>query len=317
MTGRWPRGDVQTRLLGVVLLATALPGCPLSDRYYLDPRAGSSGGAIDGAGGRSTGGMAGMPGPPMPMGGMSGAVAGAGGIAGGAGKSDRSGKGDKGGMAGRAEVAGTGPAEGGATGACVPTTELCNGVDDDCNDEIDEGSVCPSGCSAQTYADHVYLLCLFPDGPKPTNPEASAACEALGSELGLGVGFELAFIESEAENAMLKNWIKGSAPTSGTGGPGTGFGSQNPVWMGANDIAEEGVWVWGQDAGAVQFFQANAMQSGGMDVNGGYDDFGTGRPNINTSANEDCGAFDAAASWDWNDVNCSDAALGYVCEQNP
>ena len=245
------------QLLGAALLAMALPGCPISDHYYLDATAGRAGaGPMPSA----------MP-PAMPP-------------------------------------------------DCVPTPEVCDGVSNDCDAEVDEGNVCPAGCTARSYEHHVYVLCISADASTNLDYAAAGArCKGLGAELGLSIEFELSFIESSAENMFLKDWIMTDAPTMGA------------VWMGANDIVTEGTWVWGPAADAVEFYQGTSSGTragaGGRSGTGGgtgqgrYNDWGTGRPNSSTAAGEDCGTFDSAASWDWNDVSCTDAEVGFLCEETP
>ncbi|MFT3775946.1 MAG: MopE-related protein [Minicystis sp.] len=41
---------------------------------------------------------------------------------------------------------------GACTGAVTPTTEVCNGVDDDCNGQVDEGCICMPGTTITCYS---------------------------------------------------------------------------------------------------------------------------------------------------------------------
>lgn len=71
-------------------------------------------------------------------------------------------------------------------------------------------------------------------------------------------------------------------------------------WIGANDIASEGVWRWvtGPEAGT-QFWSGNFS---GTSVNDAYTNWDTGEPN-NSDGDEDCGQF-----WEdghWNDIGCN------------
>jgi hypothetical protein len=75
------------------------------------------------------------------------------------------------------------------------------------------------------------------------------------------------------------------------------------VWLGASDVAVDGVWIWDD---AVQFWSGG---SGGMPVNGLFELWGSGEPN--NDGNEDCGEMRAA---DWNDVGCGDVQP-FVCER--
>jgi hypothetical protein len=215
------------------------------------------------------------------------------------------------GAAGAGDVGGTGGGGVGGIGgiggvggaACVPKPEICDGVSNDCNDAIDEGGVCPRGCSARTRDGHVYVLCVFPDAAQELDYDhATTWCSNAGPTLKLGP-LALARIETADENDFVKAWIAEQATVSGM------------IWFGANDIDQEGRWVWGRGADAVQFF-VGSSQGGGTPYMGAFDDFADGRPN-SANGDEDCGAFDSDFAWQWNDLVCSEPRLGFICEQTP
>jgi hypothetical protein len=175
--------------------------------------------------------------------------------------------------------------------------ERCDGLDNDCNDEIDEGDACPASCSAQQYDGHAYVLCL-PDDAIVAD-QAAMRC----AEMGKGPAFtlDLAWIEASDENEFLREWIADTAPSDGV------------VWMGATDQTKEGVWVWGRRPDAEQFYEVTKASSGPyMDR---FSDFGQDQPGSSRGLDEDCGAFDARVDWHWSDRECSEAMVGYVCEQ--
>lgn len=70
-------------------------------------------------------------------------------------------------------------------------------------------------------------------------------------------------------------------------------------WMGMNDIASEGNFVWVTGEPFVY------MNWRGVEPN-------------NSGGNENCGAHSAAATlWQWNDLDCAggvNMTLAYVCE---
>lgn len=185
--------------------------------------------------------------------------------------------------------------------ACVPSPERCDGISNDCSDAVDEDA-CPAGCTARRHDGHVYLLCLIAEQDNYVDyATAATGCRDAGGALGLDLAFELARIESATENAFVKDWIVGSAGSSGM------------VWFGANDLDQEHRWVFGRGEGAVQFF-TEAEQGGGTPYQGRFHDFAEGRPNAANGADEDCAGYDADFAWQWNDLVCSQGRLGFVCE---
>jgi hypothetical protein len=327
------------QLLAATTLAALMPGCPLTDNYYVDANAGASttqpttggAGGSSGTGGGdapATGGNGGTGGD-LPatggtaaLGGTSGGgtsgigtgAAGTGGSMGGAaiggsgGAGGTSGSGASGGTGGSDDTGGmAGEAEAGTGGnsTCVPSPEVCDGLSNDCDEEIDEGSPCPADCTAKTYEGHVYLLCMTDTaGDQLAYDAASARCKSARMDLGLSFDMNLAEIETATENVFLRDWISTTAPAPGL------------VLMGANDIIREGTWYWGRGAGSPEFFKQNPMGGGGTVTMGRFNDFAEGKPNGKAMTDEDCGTFDAEYDWHWNDFSCSALMLGFVCEQD-
>jgi hypothetical protein len=196
---------------------------------------------------------------------------------------------------------------GGSGSGCVAETERCDGLDNDCDDEIDEGSVCPDSCTARRSPSdgHLYLLCLSTDsGDAIGCDDASTRCTDLGPELGLELPFGLVWIESSEENEFLKDWIVGTAPSDGK------------VWTAANDQNEELIWVWGRRTGAEQFFTADPG-GGGTPYLDRFNDWASGQPDAKDGTAADCAAFDSNVGWQWNDQSCTRLEIGFVCEEHP
>lgn len=95
--------------------------------------------------------------------------------------------------------------------------ESCNGMDDDCDDVIDDSASCP--CPVEHYEGSTYQFCPFAD----TWENAAAACDV--------TGYHLVEINDAGENSTIYNLISVAAPTK-------------PWWIGFSDQATEGVWVW-------------------------------------------------------------------------
>lgn len=183
---------------------------------------------------------------------------------------------------------------------CVPSPEVCDGASKDC-----DAGACPPGCSAKQRNGHVYLLCLAPSAAMGVNyAAANMRCGSAAGELGLTVHLKLSVVESADEEGFLKDWIANVAPVTSS------------VWLGANDSAKEGTWVWGDGPQAWPFFHSGPMGDG-MPEPGKYADFAPGTPDGSAQSDEDCAAFDGSLDWQWNDERCSEPLAGYVCEQNP
>ncbi len=97
---------------------------------------------------------------------------------------------------------------------CEP--EVCNGLDDDCDGQVDEGAGCP--CDVVARDDSAYLVCAQP------RSWAGARMHCMQH------GYDLAVVEDAGEDAFLFNEINRR-----------GF---HGSWIGLNDLLEERTWVW-------------------------------------------------------------------------
>jgi hypothetical protein len=270
--------------LGLIAgFALTLPGCPLSDGYYVDATLGRGGSAGPGAG---KGGVA----PPA------------------GGKSGMGGPGDgKGGKGGAGGAVGAGTGNGGKAADCEPEPEVCDGVSNDCDDQIDEDGVCPMHCTARLRDGETYLLCLPPAPERLEHLAAGMLCASFEDQAGVSIpsGMEFVAIQSEEENDFVKGWLEDATPENGL------------VWMGATDVRDESIWVWGRGVDVeVQFFTGNGH--GGTPYMGAYADFASGEPHGETAADGiDCAAFDSSVGWQWVDTDCLQKVMGFMCESGP
>jgi hypothetical protein len=180
--------------------------------------------------------------------------------------------------------------EGGQSSAC-DDAERCDGVDNDCNAEVDEGGVCPESCRGFELEGRAYMFCT---GARGHFASARICRDA---------AMELVRIDSASENAgVLANVLR--------------LGQEAPlgsIHIGATDfgLGDEGNFRWPD--GAV-FWVGTAS---GSAVNGAYTHWDQGEPN-NYQTNEDCVEMLVAAVPEkaglWNDVRCS-TTLSFVCEE--
>ena len=266
------------------------------------PTTGGSGGAelggttaLGGSAGVEAGGSAGTAG-------SSGTGTGGGGASAGT----NGGLGGSAGLGGAGATAGLGGAGAGMGGApsCVPTVppdEICDGIDNDCQDGIDGPGVCPDGCVAAIYDDHRYLLCSGVGSYTYTRTEAHDACVTHGDDL--GTTLDLVRINSAEENSFVLGLIND-------------HGITDSVWNGASDSSmasvdsTEGTWVWGSADNGVTFYRD------GSPVSNRYNDWAPGQPDDDApGAGEDCAVFDPSKSWHWDDVSCSVETSSFVCEE--
>lgn len=183
---------------------------------------------------------------------------------------------------------------------CVPSDEVCDGVDNDCDSVIDSGGACPAGCGGFTLDAHAYMFC----GEEVDRGIALARCG--------GEDMKLAWIETPEENAALLTSIAALDVPVPAG--------ELLVQIGASDSDDEDEWIWVGNAAAFdgfQFWDGNGVADGGEPVGGAYANWATGEPN-NTDQ-EDCGVlnFTGNATRDpglWDDRNCLEE-LTFLCEE--
>jgi alpha-tubulin suppressor-like RCC1 family protein len=144
-------------------------------------------------------------------------------------------------------------------------TEICDGKDNDCDGDYDEGAVCP--CTVDTYGSSVYQIC---DADPLDWWDAGLACAA--------DGYHLATVDDTAES----DWI---------------LALNDSLWLGLNDIATDGVWLWEDDSPLA----AELEPPGGP--------WTAGEPN-NALPLEYCVH---TSPFGWNDNQCV-MTSGYICE---
>lgn len=190
---------------------------------------------------------------------------------------------------------------------CEPSDEICDGVDNDCDDVIDQGATCPDECTGFSVAGHAYMYC-------DEGLNRNAALARCGAE-----DMKLAWIETPEENAALVSSI------AGLGLPEV---EERVAQIGASDAEDEDEWFWVGNAAAddgFQFWEGNAEDDDDASaVDGAYENWADGEPN--NDGGEDCGILSASGSatsgngaanrapGEWDDRECSEP-LPFLCEE--
>lgn len=182
-------------------------------------------------------------------------------------------------------------------GVASASIELCNGLDDDCDGDVDEEAACAAACRGFAIEGRGYMFCN-----DAVDRDASLArCAA--------VQMTLSHLESADENSALVLAITQlGLPLSD---------DELLVHIGASDSDAEQQWYWvGSDAfpDDVQFWSGGAA---GEAVGGAHANWADGEPNDN-EGDEDCAVIsvlgsDSRAPGQWDDRSCA-SQLPFVCE---
>ncbi len=176
----------------------------------------------------------------------------------------------------------------GAGDACVVTNggvERCDGLDNDCNGVIDDGSVCGSQCIGATYGGHAYAYCSTPR----SFGDATTDCSAKS--------MRLARVDDAAENQFLGGLAFAAYP-------GVNTVTIWP-WIGAADRATPGEWFWPD--GTV-FWSGTKS---GSPVGGLFSNWASASPGDGSGTY--CATVQHTASLAWVDRGCSNVQP-YLCE---
>ena len=150
--------------------------------------------------------------------------------------------------------------------------ELCDDLDNDCDglaNEFSEQNTTCEDCELAVFEGSQYAFC----DATAEWPAARANCEARGP------GFDLMRVDDMPEQTFLAEHI---------------IGAPSVWWLGANDLAVEGEWLWNNGDG----------------VYDGYHNWQPGDPDDNM--NSDCMIADNDDA-DWLDRPCADQ-YRWVCE---
>jgi hypothetical protein len=171
--------------------------------------------------------------------------------------------------------------------ACVPSTprtEVCDGLDNNCNGTVDEGTACPDGCLGMSRNGVGYMLC-HAVAQRRSWTEGEAQCTNRNMHL------------ARIDDAALNTWIRTQANDANY------IGS---IWLGGVDSNHNGTWSWG--IGGVQFWMGGRN---GRPVGDRYSHWELGQP-LNTQIQDDCLAMGPSTDG-WRDAQCS-IRTAFICQ---
>jgi hypothetical protein len=116
-------------------------------------------------------------------------------------------------------------------------TEICDGVDNDCDGEYEEGGVCP--CTVETIGSSVYQFCTT------TSNDWLGASDACAAN-----GYHLVTIDNQVEDDWVWDTYSNAAVPS------------TSLWIGLNDYDSDGVATW--DDGSAWTGHNGMFDSGGL-----------------------------------------------------
>jgi hypothetical protein len=146
-------------------------------------------------------------------------------------------------------------------------TEDCDGIDEDCDGDIDEGAnTCP--CPVEQFDGKAYAFCADPPSPWLA---AQLLCN--------NYGYDLVSINDDVENEFVTDLINV-------------YDGSTDWWIGYTDQVSEGTFVWEDGSGST------------------YDNWEPGQPN--DFLGQDCAEIDPDGTW--NDTSCLFTFNAFVCE---
>jgi len=184
---------------------------------------------------------------------------------------------------------------------CLPENERCDGLDNDCDGEIDSGATCAAECAGFAVGGRGYMFC----SSALARVTAQARCQA--------EGMRLAWLETPEESEAVLAGIAAADVPAPAGN------AEVLTHIGGSDVADEGEWFWvgnGVAVGGPQFWEGPSAMFGGEIVDDAYVAWANLEPNDENG--EDCAVVSVFGSairepGEWDDRGC-EVELPFVCE---
>lgn len=197
---------------------------------------------------------------------------------------------------------GTAGAGAGGSGGCSVSDEICDGLDNDCDEDTDEDDVCPTGCFGDTYQGSTYLFCDRPPGQSGFDSRPARSWQQ-AMQYCLARDQVLVNIQTSAESDFVYAGLDE-------------LGGSGDIWMGATDQEQEDLWSWalGMNTTSWEVFYDDDSE---MVVDDAFIDWRSGEPNDQGS--EDCGVIEVQeeGGYLWDDRSCQTTFDRFVCEDAP